>query len=79
MASLIDADSRHSLWLQLRSTRRKPQRPQWRSDWAPVWILLLLMTILALNSAFMPSNDAVERATQTIDRQPAVVGALAEP
>jgi hypothetical protein len=79
MASLIDPDSGHSLWLQLRSTRRKPQRPQWRSDWAPVWILLLLMTILALNSVFMPSNDAVERATQTIDRQPAVVGALAEP
>jgi len=79
MASLIDPDSGHSLWLQLRSTRRKPQRPQWRSDWAPVWILLLLMTILALNSVFVPSNDAVERATQTIDRQPAVVGALAEP
>jgi len=79
MASLIDPDSGHSLWLQLRSTRRKPQRPQWRSDWAPVWILLLLMTILALNSVFMPSNDAVERATQTIDRQPAVIGALAEP
>lgn len=79
MASLIDPDSGHSLWLQLRSTRRKPQRPQWRSDWAPVRILLLLMTILALNSVFMPSNDAVERATQTIDRQPAVVGALAEP
>ncbi len=79
MASLIDPDSGHSLWLQLRSTRRKPQRPQWRSDWAPVWILLLLMTILALNSVFMPSNDAVERATQTIDRQRAVVGALAEP
>ena len=79
MASLIDPDSGHSLWLQLRSTRRKPRRPQWRSDWAPVWILLLLMTFLALNSVFMPSNDAVERATQTIDRQPAVVGALAEP
>lgn len=79
MASLIDPDSGHSLWLQLRSTRRKPRRPQWRSDWAAVWILLLLMTILALFSIFMPSNDAIERATQTVDRQPAVVGALAEP
>lgn len=79
MASLIDPDSGHSLWLQLRSTRRKPQRPQWRNDWAPVWILLLLMTVLALFSIFIPSNDAVERAIQTIDRQPAVVGALAEP
>jgi|RhiMetdeSRZDD1v2_1073273.scaffolds.fasta_scaffold4241126_1 hypothetical protein len=85
MASLTDPpELGHSLWLQLRSTRRKTRRPHWRSDWAPVWILLILMSILTLFSLLMPSHEVVESAKQAVqngavDQQPPVVGALAEP
>ena len=83
-SSLNDPELAHSLWLQVRSTRRKSCRTQWRSDWTPIWILLLLMSILTFFSVIMPSNDAIEKAKEadqigTEGRQPPVVGALAEP
>lgn len=62
--SPTDPVSAHSLWLQLRSTKRKYRRPRWRSDWTPLWVLLLLLSILALSYVIMPSNDAIERADQ---------------
>lgn len=73
-----------SLWLQLRSSRRKSRRPQWRSDWTPVWILLVLMSILALSFLMMPSIDVMERVEQAAQNgavapQPPLFGALAEP
>lgn len=73
-----------SLWLQLRSSRRKSRRPQWRSDWSPVWILLVLMSILSLSLLMMPSIDVMERVDQaaqngTVAQQPPLLGALAEP
>lgn len=73
-----------SLWLQLRSSRRKSRRPQWRSDWSPVWILLVLMSILSLSLLMMPSIDVMERVDQaaqngTVAQQPPLFGALAEP
>ena len=73
-----------SLWLQLRSSRRKSRRPQWRSDWTPVWILLVLMSILALSLLMMPSIDVMERVDQAakngaVSQQPPLFGALAEP
>ena len=73
-----------SLWLQLRSSRRKSRRPQWRSDWTPVWVLLVLMSILALSLLMLPSIDVLERVEQAaqngaVAQQPPVFGALAEP
>ena len=62
--SPTDPVSAHSLWLQLRSTKRKHRRPRWRGDWTPLWVLLLLSSILALSYVIMPSNDAIERADQ---------------
>jgi len=84
--SSIDPVIARSLWLQLRSSRRKSRRPQWRSDWTPVWILLVLMSILALSLLMMPSPsiDVMERVEQAaknvaVAQQPPLVGALAEP
>lgn len=82
-SSSTDPQLEHSLWLQRRSTGQKTRRPQWRSDWTPVWMLLLLVSILAFFSMILPLNDAVERAEQaaqntTIHQQAPVFGALAE-
>lgn len=79
--SPTDPVSAHSLWLQLRSTKRKYRRPRWRSDWTPLWVLLLLSSILALSYVIMPSNDAIERAEQaaqkvTVLQESPVLGAL---
>ena len=73
-----------SLWLQLRSSRRKRRRPQWRSDWTPVWILVVLMSILALSLLMVPPIDVMERVEQAaqnraVAQQPPLFGALAEP
>ena len=62
--SPTDPDSAHSLWLQLRSTKAK-RHPRWRSDWTPVWVSLLLFSVLLIFYAAMPFNDAVEQAKQT--------------
>jgi len=75
----------HSLWLQRRSARRRARRARWRSDWTPLGMLLLLISFLILILLFMPSNDGVERAKETVhnaigqQQQPPIVGALAEP
>jgi len=86
MASLLeDPEVAHSLWLQRRSTRRAIRRVQWRSDWTPVGMALLLLGLLVLLSVFRPCHEAIERVKQAAqdDRSGsqalAVVGVLAEP
>lgn len=73
----------HSLWLQRRSTRRGVRRVQWRSDWTPVGLVLLLLGLLVLLSVFRPSNEAIEQVKQADDGRGSqdlrVVGVLAEP
>jgi hypothetical protein len=74
----------HSLWLQLRSTKRKPRRPQWRTDWKPLLASLLLLSILALFYMIMPAKQAVknlEQAAQkeTVLQETPVLGSLAGP
>ncbi len=74
----------HSLWLQLRSTRRRPRQSQWRSDWTPLWVVLLLISILAVFSMLLPPIDALERAERTVrdgasDQQSLVLGASVNP
>src|SRR4029453_393482 len=54
----------HSLWLQRRSTRRGVRRVQWRSDWTPGGLVLLLVGLLVLLSVFRPSNEAIEQVKQ---------------
>ena len=74
----------HSLWLQRRSTRRGVRRVQWRSDWTPVGLVLLLLGLLVLLSVFRPTNEAIEQFKQaaqddgrgSLDLR--VVGVLAE-
>jgi len=79
--SSTDPVTARSLWLQLRSSKRKSRRSQWRSDWMPVWILLVLMSILGLAFLTMPSIDVIERVEQAVQSgtisQP-LLGALAE-
>ena len=61
--SPTDPVSAHSLWLQLRSTNRK-RHHRWRSDWTPLWVLGLLLTILTIGYVLMPSNDPIEETAQ---------------
>jgi hypothetical protein len=86
--SPTDPVSAHSLWLQLLSTKRKHRRPRWRNDWMPLWVPVLLFTILALVYVMMPSvmmssNDATkaEQAAEkeTVLQKPPLFGALAGP
>jgi di/tricarboxylate transporter len=86
MASLPrDPQVGHSLWLQRRSTRRTVRRVQWRSDWTPVGLVLLLLGLLVLLSVFRPTTVAVERVKQaaqddrSVSQDLPVVGVLAEP
>ena len=75
----------HSLWLQRRSTRQVVERAQWRGDWSPIGLLVLLVGLIILLSVFLPTNDAVERANQAVKDERAggqqlpVVGVLTEP
>ena len=75
----------HSLWLQRRSTRRGVGRVQWRSDWTPVGLVLLLLGLLVLLSLFRPTNEAIEQVKQAAQsdgrgsQDLRVVGVLAEP
>ncbi len=75
----------HSLWLQRRSTRRAVRWVQWRSDWTPLGLALVLLGLLVLLSVFRPTNEAVERVKQTVQddrsgsQDPPVVGVLAQP
>ena len=86
MASLLeDPEVAHSLWLQRRSTRRAVRWVQWRSDWTPLGLALVLLGLLVLLSVFRPTNEAVERVKQTVQddrsgsQDPPVVGVLAQP
>lgn len=70
--SPTDPVSAHSLWLQLRSTKRKHHRPRWRSDRMPIWVPLLVLGILAFFYVIMSSNDAIERAEQAAQKETVV-------
>ena len=61
--SPTDPASAHSLWLQLRTTKRTRRR-RWRSDWTPLFVVLLFFSLLLIFYAIMPSNDAPEQANQ---------------
>src|SRR5687767_4474081 len=84
-ASSTDRMFGHSLWLQRRSAGRRACRVRWRSDWAPLGMLLVLIGILMLLSVFIPSNEAVERVKEAAhnavnqQQQASMVGALVEP
>jgi hypothetical protein len=74
----------YSLWLQLRSTKRKARRPQWHTDWNPLWLPLLLLSILALFYMIKPPMQAVEHPEQaaqkeTVRQVTPVLGSLAGP
>ena len=71
--SPTDPASARSLWLQLRSTKRK-RHPRWRSDWMPVWVSLLLFSVLLIVYAIMPFNDAAEQAKHTSHKEVALPG-----
>ena len=83
-----DPQMAHSLWLQRRSTRlaaRRVQRVQWRSDWTPVGLLLLLLGVLVLLTVFLSPHqmdDGVKQAARGErggSEQLPVVGVLTEP
>ena len=59
--SPTDPASAHSLWLQLRTSKRTRRR-RWRSDWTPLWVSLLLFSVLLIFYALMPSNDVAKQA-----------------
>jgi len=70
-------------WLHLTSTRHQTHRTRWRSDWTPIWIVLLLMSILAVFSLLFPPIHSLEQAEQATQNgkseQQLVFGALAVP
>ena len=66
--SPTETASAYSLWLQLRSTKRK-RRPHWRSDWTPVWVSLLLLCILVFVYSMLPLDDAAEQIEQTAHKE----------
>lgn len=84
-SSSTDPMLAHSQWLQRRSARRRVRQARWRSDWAPLVMLIVLIGIVILCSVFIPYNDAVERAKEPMHNavgqqpQPPMVGALAQP
>ncbi len=68
--------------LKSRFTRFRNRRPRWRSDWEPVWILLLMMSILGLFSMFAPVNPPLETVVlppSTVGHEQTMLGALAKP
>jgi hypothetical protein len=78
-----DPVTAHSLWLQLRSSKRK-HRPRWRSGWAPLWVPFLLLGLLALFYAIMPPNQAIDNLEQAVQMETGlqaspVLGSLASP
>ena len=72
-----------SPWLHLTSTRHHAHRTRWRTDRTPIWIVLLLMSILAVFSLLFPPSDSPERAEQAAQNKTSeplpVFGALTEP
>lgn len=66
--SPTDPASAHSLWLQLRTTKRK-RRCRWRSDWTPLLGLLLLFSLLLIVYALLPSHEAPEQPNQASQKE----------
>lgn len=66
--SPTDPASAHSLWLQLRTTKRTRRR-RWRSDWTPLFVVLLFFSLLLISYAIMRSNDAPEQANQASQQE----------
>lgn len=62
--SPTDPASAHSLWLQLRNTKRR-RRLRWRSDWTLIWMFLLLLALVVVFYALLPSNDAAAQIEHT--------------
>jgi len=56
-----DPASAHSLWLQLRHTKRK-RHVGWRSEWTLLWMFFLLFCVLLLAYAFIPPDEAAQQA-----------------
>lgn len=68
--SATDPVLAHSLWLQLRSSRRrKSRRPRWRSDLAAFWGPILLLSILAFGYMIMVPSDSFENVEQPAQKE----------
>ena len=65
--SPTDPASAHSLWLQLRNTKRR--RLRWRSDWTLLWMFLLLLAVVLVFYALLPSNDAAAQIEHTAQKE----------
>ena len=48
-------------------TTKRARRRQWRSDWTPLWVSLLLFSVLLIFYTIVPSNDPVEHAEQAVN------------
>ena len=68
-----DPASAYSLWLQLRTTKRK-RRHRWRSDWMPLLVVLLLFSLLLIVYVTMPPNDAPEQTNQASQQETGLQG-----
>ena len=83
--SATDPVLAHSLWLQLRSSRRrKSRRPRWRSDLAAFWGPILLLSILAFGYMIVVPSDSFENVEQPAQneamlQEAPVLGGLTRP
>ena len=68
-SSLQDPQVAHSLWLQRRSGRCGTRRAQWRSDWTPFAVVLILLGFLIILALFSPSNEAIKQVKQAAQQQ----------
>lgn len=68
-----DPASAHSLWLQLRTTKRK-RRCRWRSDWTPLLGFLLLFSLLLLFYAVLSSHEVPEQPNQASSKETGLQG-----
>jgi len=55
-----------SPWLHLTPTRHQTYRTRWRSDWTPVWITLLLISLLAVFANLFPPIDALQKVEPAV-------------
>ena len=85
-SSSKDPHGGHSLWLQRRFRRPAARKARWRSDWAPVGLVVLLLALFILVSVFLPRNEAIERVKHAAQNEnkggaqhPPEVVILAEP
>jgi hypothetical protein len=83
-SSQHDPQTGHSLWLQRRSTRRFGRRAEWRSDWTPLGLLVVLLGLLILLSVVLPSHEAVQKFEEAAESEQSgaqfpVVGVVSQP